>query len=117
MKTTITSTKKEEEPVQETKKEPEEKKEKSENSTQPPQAPQNYSCFPMMMFPFQFPNTTGGTSMPIPTQNAEGQPIMYMMPVCFCDPSKLPKDMKMPTMQYPFYPYPMPFQQNTPETK
>ena len=62
-------------------------------------------------------------SMPMPTSSKEGdtsipqQPIMCMMPVIFCDPSKMPKDMKMPNMPFPYFPYPMPYQQNTPETK
>ena len=87
--------------------------------------------YPMMMCPF--PNNNNNMPMPfpmtMPTTTQEGdkknqpqQPVIYMMPVCFCDPSKLPKDMKMPNMsnmQFQFCPYPMTFpqSQSNPESK
>ena len=63
--------------------------------------------------------------MPMPTSTTqEGdkntqqqQPVIMMMPVCFCDPSKMPKDMKMPNMPYQFFPYPMNYPQNNQESK
>jgi len=63
--------------------------------------------------------------MPMPAQegdkNAQQQPMIYMVPVCFVDPSKMPKDMKIPNMPnnmpFPFYPYPMAYPQSNPETK
>ena len=87
----------------------EEKKE--ENNQQ-----QNFSFYPMMMCPGQnismpmMPTTQGGD------KNSQQQ-FIYMMPVCFCDPSKMPKDMKMNNMQFPFFPYSMGFPQNTSENK
>ena len=88
--------------------------------------------YPMMMYPVQNNNNNMPMNMPMPmpmpmpstTQEGDKknqqQPMIYMMPVCFCDPSKLPKDMKMPNMpnmQYPIFPYPMTFPQNTTENK
>ena len=67
------------------------------------------------MYPMQNANTSGGFCMP--TTSSDGHPLIYMMPVCFCDPSKMPKEMKMPNMPYPIFPYPMTFQQNPPEAK
>ena len=108
--TTITSTKKEEVPSLENKKENEDKKEEANTQTQ------NMGYFPMMMYPMQ--------NMPTPTQEGNKtnpqQPMVYMMPVMFCDPTKMPKDMKMPNMpnmQYPFFPFPMQYPQSNIENK
>ena len=78
----------------------------------------------MMMYPGQDTNSSIPIQMSMPTPAKEGdknnpqQPFIYMMPVCIFDPSKMPKDMKMPNMEnmpnmpFPFFPYPMSFPQN-----
>ena len=74
--------------------------------------------YPMMMYPQQNPNSQIPMPMPMPMPVAqEGdknnpQPMIMMMPVCVFDPSKMPKDMKMPNIPYPIFPYPMNFPQN-----
>ena len=70
-----------------------------------------------MMYPGQ------NMSMPMMSTVNQGgdknnqQQFVYMMPVCFCDPSKMSKDMKMNNMQFPIFPYPMAFPQTTSENK
>ena len=76
--------------------------------------------YPMMMYPSQNQNMT--IQMPTQTGDKDSQqkPMIYMMPVCFMDPSKMPKDMKMPTMPnmpFQFAPYPMSFPQNNQDSK
>jgi len=128
--TTVTSTAPKEEEKEEKKEESTtqvEKEEKKEQAQQPQQ--QNFSYFPMFMYPGQGGNTQMPMAMPMamPMTSKEGdktapqQPFICMMPVCFCDPSKMPKDMKFPTggnmPSMPFYfPYPM-APQNNPESK
>ena len=74
----------------------------------------------MMMFPVQNSNSSMQMpmTMPMTASTKEGdksnsqQPYVYMIPVCFADPTKL-KDMKiqnmenMPNMPFPYFPYPM----------
>ena len=75
--------------------------------------------YPMMMYP----PSNSNFQMPMPTSTQEGdknnpqQPMVMMMPVYFCDPSKMPKDMKFPNMPYPMFPYPMTYPQNNQENK
>ena len=84
------------------------------------------------MYPSQGGNTQMPMAMPmpIPMTSKEGdkanqsqQPFICMMPVCFCDPSKMPKDMKFPTggnmpaIPFTYFPYPITFPQNNPESK
>ena len=78
--------------------------------------------YPFMMFPGQ--NQNMPMTMQMPTQggdkNSQQQPMICMMPVCFMDPSKMPKDMKMPTMpnmNFQFFPYPMGYPQSNQEAK
>ena len=77
--------------------------------------------YPMMMYPQVSPNSQSPMPMPMPIpmpttqqgdKNNQQQPMIMMMPVCVYDPSKMPKDMKMPNMPYPFFPYPMNYPQN-----
>ena len=125
--TTVTSTAPKEEEKEEKKEESTTQEEKKEQTQQPQQ--QNFSYFPMFMYPGQGGNTQMPMAMPMtmPMTSKEGdktapqQPFICMMPVCFCDPSKMPKDMKFPTggnmPSMPFYfPYPM-APQNNPESK
>ena len=59
---------------------------------------------PMMPMPMTMPTTQEG--------DKPQQPVVYMMPVCFCDPKNMPKDMKMP-----FFPFPMAYPQPATEKK
>ena len=79
--------------------------------------------YPMMMYPGQnsnmsFPMMPMTMNMNMPTTqegdktNQPQQPVVYMMPVCFCDPKNMPKEMKMP-----FFPYPISCSQPTTEKK
>ena len=98
-----------------------EEKKGEEQKTQPQQ---NFMYYPMMMYPPTGQTTNMAMPMPMtmPTTTEGGdktaqQPMIYMMPVCVFDSSKMPKDMKMPNMQFPFFPYPMPYPQSTTESK
>ena len=127
--TTISSTVPKEEEKEEQKEEASTKVEKEEKKEQTQQP--NYSYFPMFMYPGQSGNTQMPMPMPMamPMTSKEGdktnqqQPFICMMPICFCYPSKMPKDMKfptggnMPTMPFTYFPYPMAFPQNNPESK
>ena len=125
--TTISSTAPKEQEKEEKKEETKSQEEKEEKKEQPQQ--QNYSYFPMFMYPGQSGNTQMPMAMPMPMTSKEGdktspqQPFICMMPVCFCDPSKMPKDMKFPTggnmpnVPFAYFPYPMAFPQNNPENK
>jgi hypothetical protein len=90
--------------------------------------------YPMMMFPSGGQNQNMPMPMPMPMpstqstqeggdKNAQQQPMVYFMPVCVFDPSKMPKDMKIPNMpnmsnmQFPYFPYAMPYPQTTPDNK
>ena len=108
-----------------------EKKYKEDEIPETKEAPQQLNN---MFYPFINPGKNGNTTfqMPIPMpmsmpmntpakegdKNSPQQPLVCMVPVMFIDPSKLPKEMQNKgNMSFPYFPFPMNFQQTTPETK
>ena len=78
-----------------------------------------------MFFPFSYPmmfpnqnqnnNMTMPMMMPIPQmqggEKQTGQPYIAYVPMIFYDQGNMPKDLNLQNMQYPVYPYAMPYTQ------